>query len=102
MLAGDARVTQEHNGEEVEIARLTADSVFGELGILNQQPRVTSVTIVGEQPADVLEIPGDILLDVVSRSTQVRQNLNAEMSRRLYEVIEVLVKAGGGGASATV
>ena len=53
---------------------------FGEVGVLANLPRTASV--VATEPAEVLEIPGSVLLDVVNREpTRSTRIIDASVRR---------------------
>lgn len=48
IVQGGVRVVAEHGAEGTEVARLGSGQFFGEMGILNEEPRSASVRAIGE------------------------------------------------------
>ncbi len=60
MLAhGEVEITEGHEGDSKSLARLTSGSVFGEMALITDAPRLASATAVRE--TDVLELRSDDL-----------------------------------------
>lgn len=48
LISGEVRVVRSSDEETVELARLPAGSVFGEMALITQQPRIASVVTAGD------------------------------------------------------
>jgi CRP-like cAMP-binding protein len=92
---GEAVVTKTVEGREVEIARLKRGDFFGEMSLLESQPRYATVRAVGDAAALVIK-PGALLLKIRRNPTFAFEMLQ-QMSRRLRVINDKLVEMIGDG-----
>lgn len=86
VLQGGVRVVSEGGAEGTEVARLGAGQFFGEMGILNDEPRAASVRAIGETRCLLFEKAP--LLSVLQRYPQVLHalgNVSVERAGRLED-----------------
>lgn len=81
--SGEVRILKVVGGREIELARLSAGEAFGEMALLEGQPR--SATAVVSTPARILEIEQDAFADLVRRNGEVALRLLRRLSARLRE-----------------
>lgn len=93
---GEAVVTKSIEGREIEIARLRRGDFFGEMSLLESQPRYATVRSVGETKLLVIK-PGSLLLKIRRNPTFAFEMLQ-QMSRRLRQINEKLVELVASGA----
>ncbi|HCP46775.1 MAG TPA: hypothetical protein DIU15_12075 [Deltaproteobacteria bacterium] len=67
--SGKVRVTREDNGQEVVLAELGPGDTFGEMGLLYKRPR--SATVSSIESSSLVEVPRDVLEDLLRRSFHV-------------------------------
>lgn len=67
--SGKVRVTRQDEGQEVVLAELGAGETFGEMGLLYKRPR--SATVSSLEPSTLVEVPRDVLDDLLRRSFHV-------------------------------
>lgn len=77
IVAGTARVTT----GDTELAQLGPGDVIGELSVIDQEPRVATVTAA--DPVTCLALASWDLLELVDTDPQLARNLLAELARRL-------------------
>jgi CRP-like cAMP-binding protein len=77
IVAGTAQVTT----GDTELAHLGPGDVIGELSVIDQEPRVATVTAV--EPVVCLALASWDLLALVDSDPQLARNLLAELARRL-------------------
>lgn len=73
ILDGTFAVTQSTEDEPRELRRMTADEVFGEIGLLSGVPRTATVSAVG--PGRLLALDGADFLDLVASGPGVSSRL---------------------------
>jgi CRP-like cAMP-binding protein len=79
------------DGEEAIIATLKAGDFFGELALLDGQPRSATATAV--EPTETLSLPRDIFRELVEKHPELRDALFAALStllRRITKHVEEL------------
>ncbi|NLF65524.1 MAG: SpoIIE family protein phosphatase [Chloroflexi bacterium] len=82
ILDGAVDVSQEiDNGRERHLATLAAGGYFGEMGLLDNRPRLANVTT--RVPTTVLEIDGATLQRVIEASPQIGH----ELTRRILAIL---------------
>lgn len=90
---GELAITRAGNGKEVELRRLHAGDVFGEVALLDFGPRSASVRAV--EPSVALEITAAMLRQIAKQDleqyTLLTMNLGRELSRRLRSVETLLL-----------
>jgi CRP-like cAMP-binding protein len=77
VIAGTARVT---TGEQ-ELAQLGPGAVIGELSVIDQEPRVATVTAI--EPVQCLALASWDLLTLVDGDPRLARNLLSELAARL-------------------
>jgi len=70
ILNGRVEVTEEVNGEKVKLGELYAGELFGEISALFMMPRIATVTVM--VPSVVLEIPGEVLEELIEKVPVIR------------------------------
>jgi CRP-like cAMP-binding protein len=82
--AGELRVHMRlPDGRERELARLFENTLFGEMALLANQPRLASVTVVGD--ADLVEVRAEALAQVTQAIPAVREALDRFARERLIK-----------------
>ncbi len=66
---------------DAEVARLTADEWFGEVGLVQQQPR--NATVLAVDDLEVLAIPGAVFLDALTHSDVLPDSLRLTVTARV-------------------
>jgi len=66
---GRVRVTRQDNGQDVVLAELGPGETFGEMGLLYKRPRSATVSCI--EPSSLVEVPRDVLEDLLRRSFHV-------------------------------
>lgn len=93
---GELAITRVRHDEVVELRRLHAGDVFGEVALLDFGPRSASVQAV--EPSVALEITGAMLRQIAKQDleqyTLLAMNLGRELSRRLRSVEDLLLEKG--------
>lgn len=87
ILEGRVRVLKESPHGPVQLAVLGAGDFFGEIGILDSKPRMASVEVTEDGPAELLAVPRETLLDVVGRSPSARADIASVMAARLVKAL---------------
>lgn len=70
LINGAVEVTEEVQNKTVSLGKLYSGEVFGEIAALFMMPRIATVTVI--KPSVVLEIPGEILGELVERVPVLR------------------------------
>ncbi len=83
MLDGRVRVLEESHAPPTVLAELGSGDFFGEIGILESRPRVATVQVTEDGPAQVLALPRQRLLDVVERFPSARTDIGSVIASRL-------------------
>ena len=81
--SGAVRILKRVGAREIELARLGAGEAFGEMALLEGQPR--SATAVVAAPARILEIDEAAFADLVRRNGEIALRLLRRLSARLRE-----------------
>jgi CRP-like cAMP-binding protein len=93
---GEVAISRLRGDEDVELRRLHAGDVFGEVALFDFGPRSASVRAVEASVA--LEISGRALREIAKRDleqyTLLTMNLGRELSRRLRSVEPLLLRYG--------
>jgi CRP-like cAMP-binding protein len=76
------------NGGQIVVATLGASNFFGELALIDGQPRSANATSTG--PSHLLVLSRDDFLDFLGQHRQALQNLLLGLSRRLREANHLL------------
>jgi cAMP-dependent protein kinase regulator len=71
------------NGEDVVLGSLGEGDFFGEIALVARVPR--AATVVAIEPTELLEIPRDVLDELVALDPQVREVLDVFCTQRLVE-----------------
>jgi CRP-like cAMP-binding protein len=80
---GEVRILKRLGAREITLARLGAGEAFGEMALLEGQPR--SATAVVEAPTRLLEIDAAAFADLVRRNGEIALRLLRRLSARLRE-----------------
>jgi phosphoserine phosphatase RsbU/P len=92
ILDGIADVTQQvESGRERQLATLSAGHYFGEMGLLDNRPRLA--TVITRQPTHVLEIDGDTLQRLIAASPDVGHQLTRHILAILRANDEIMWQA---------
>lgn len=83
LLEGSVQVVYPGNERDVELARLGPGDCFGEMALLNDQPRSASVRTL--EPVRVLLLPREGFRDLLRSSADVSLNLLEVLSRRIRD-----------------
>lgn len=81
--SGEVRILKRVGAREIELARLGAGEAFGEMALLEGQPR--SATAIVASPARILEIDEAAFADLVRRNGEIALRLLRRLSARLRE-----------------
>lgn len=92
ILDGAVEVSQQvESGKEHQLATLHAGRYFGEMGLLDSQARLATVTT--REPTTVLEIDGETLQSVIAASPNIGHELTRHILAILRENDEILWQA---------
>ncbi|MDT8307101.1 MAG: SpoIIE family protein phosphatase [Anaerolineae bacterium] len=92
ILDGAVEVSQQvEAGKEHQLATLRAGRYFGEMGLLDSQARLATVTT--REPTTVLEIDGETLQSVIAASPNIGHELTRHILAILRENDEILWQA---------
>ncbi len=83
LVLGEVEVSDTVDGKRIVLARLGPGEVFGEISALFRIPRISDVTVT--QPSVLLEIPGDILEQVISARPELQLAIIQRYKTRLTE-----------------
>ena len=83
LVLGEVEVSDVVDGKRIILARLGPGEVFGEISALFKIPRISDVTVT--QPSVLIEIPGDILEQVVSSRPELQLAITQRYKTRLTE-----------------
>ena len=81
--SGEVRIVKRVGSREITLARLGPGEAFGEMALLEDQPR--SATAVVEAPARILEIDEAAFADLVRRNGEIALRLLRRLSARLRD-----------------
>jgi len=81
--SGEVRIVKRVGAREITLARLGPGEAFGEMALLEAQPR--SATAIVESPARILEIDEGAFGDLVRRNGEIALRLLRRLSARLRE-----------------
>lgn len=81
--SGEVRILKHVGAREIELARLGPGEAFGEMALLEGQPR--SATAVVATAARILEIDEDAFAELVKRNGEIALRLLRRLSARLRE-----------------
>lgn len=88
LINGAVEVTEESQKEKVSLGKLYSGEVFGEIAALFMMPRIATVTVI--KPSVVLEIPGEVLGDLLEKVPVLR---NAVFERYHHRSIQTALKS---------
>lgn len=91
LLEGTALIEVSAEGTTVEVARLTPDSLVGEMGILTGGPR--TATVRAGSPMVVLRLERELFLDLMDRTPALARSVLKDLASRLQETTQALVRA---------
>ena len=76
------------NGSDIHLGTLGEGEYFGEIGLLQNRPRMATVRALPDGPVEVLALPRDAFEEMLAGSDQVGDELGMTMAERLIELIE--------------
>ena len=85
LILGEVEVSDYVDGKRIVLARLGPGEVFGEISALFHIPRISDVTVT--QPSVLIEIPGDILDQLISARPQLQLAVIERYKSRLTETV---------------
>lgn len=88
LLAGEAAVFVNVNGERKQVATLKAGDYFGEMSLLTGEPR--SATVVARVDCEMWEIEKPILAEILQQNQELVQKLGELLAKRRLETEGVL------------
>lgn len=83
LVLGEVEVSDTVDGKHIVLARLGPGEVFGEISALFRIPRVSDVTV--SLPSVLIEIPGDVLEQVLSARPELQLAIIQRYKNRLTE-----------------
>src|SRR5215510_10075618 len=87
--SGLVKVTiEDHNGYEMILRLLYPTDFFGDMSLLDGEPR--SATITTQEPTEVLMISRDHFLHIIEQSPRILLKMAAMLSRRLRKTNELI------------
>ena len=90
LLRGNTEVHYKNDDEEITLARLNPGYVFGEVGFLTLRPR--SADVIARNRVEVLEIPGEVMHEVIEREPRVKELLEKLHQHHFQKTLEILKK----------
>jgi len=81
LVFGEVEVSKINEGQSVVLAHLRQGEIFGEISALYNSPRISTVTV--SKPSVLLEIPGDILTQVVDQNRLLRSAIIQRYQTRI-------------------
>jgi CRP-like cAMP-binding protein len=91
LLEGNADVLVAANGETTRVAGLGAGDCFGEMSLLNGEPR--SATVLARTDCEVVEISKTSMAEMLERSPELLLSLSEMLARRRIENEGVLAES---------
>ena len=85
LILGEVEVSDNVDGRRIVLARLGPGEVFGEISALFRIPRISDVTVT--RPSVLIEIPGDILDQVISTRPELQLAIIQRYKSRLTETV---------------
>lgn len=85
LILGEVEVSDTVDGKRIVLARLGPGEVFGEISALFRIPRISDVTVT--QPSVLIEIPGDILEQLISARPELQSAVIQRYKSRLTETV---------------
>jgi cAMP-dependent protein kinase regulator len=85
LILGEVEVSDTVDGKRIVLARLGPGEVFGEISALFRIPRISDVTVT--RPSVLIEIPGDILEQVISARPALQMAIIQRYKSRLTETV---------------
>jgi CRP-like cAMP-binding protein len=82
---GSVRVYTTLHAKQVELAILHSSDFFGEIAFLTGKPR--TATVEAAEETDLLELPEDELIDLISRRPRVKEVLQKHYELRVQSTI---------------
>jgi CRP-like cAMP-binding protein len=84
---GEVEVTIKVDGAPIQIARFGQHDLFGEMGVICNQPRTADVCARG--PLKVLKIEGDVFLQLVTANPNAALGVMRVLTERLMRFTEL-------------
>lgn len=88
IISGAVQVFARKGSKEVPLATLSEGDLFGEIGILEDRPRLASVQAV--EPTVVAKLPADGLRSMLSQSKSAASGMQLLMARRMMNTLDKL------------
>ncbi|MBN4080408.1 cyclic nucleotide-binding domain-containing protein [Beggiatoa alba] len=83
LVFGEVKVSKVDGAQSVILGYLRQGEIFGEISALYHSPRVSTVTV--SKPSVLLEIPGEILTQVVDQNRLLRSAIIKRYKRRITQ-----------------
>jgi len=80
---GEVEISSEINGKITSLGKLGAGELIGEISSLFLIPRIATVTVT--KPSVVLEIPGEVFSDILSKNPGIKDTVNKRCHNRVIE-----------------
>jgi voltage-gated potassium channel len=74
------------SGKRVDLAELRPSDFFGEIAFLTGKPR--TATVEAAEETDLLEVPEEELMDLISRRPRIKEVLQKYYEMRVQSTIE--------------
>jgi CRP-like cAMP-binding protein len=97
--AGEVEVLQDLGGHENQVAVLERGDFFGEMAVLDEEPRTHSVRALS--PAKVIKIDRAGFQSMLVRNAEIAVRMIRKLSLRLLSAEDMLVRTWSGADSAT-
>lgn len=90
LLKGKAEVLYPNDQEELMLAEIKPGEIFGEVSFLTLRPR--SAHVVSRSRVEVLEIPADIMNEVITKEPRVKEILEQLHQKHFHDALELVKK----------
>lgn len=98
IISGEVEILSHTDEGDVVVATLKQNDLLGELAVINNSPRLSTLRARGEVTA--LEIPGDLFLQLIAENPEVALHVIRQLSgkltslHRMYEDLQARTVAG--------
>lgn len=86
-------IVDDRHGDLKVVAQLEAGAGFGEMGLLENRPRLATIQITGDKPAVLLKMAREHFLVLMESSPDALQDLSTLMRRRLMENLDAIYES---------